>query len=113
MDTAFSQLVRVVFEAGLTPGLVEGRWPAFARAFRDFDAVAVAAFTDEDVERLLANARAVAEIGGEAALRSWLAGQDDPPAALRERFAGLGPASAARLAEMLHEPEVCAPVTVG
>jgi len=129
METAFSHLVRRVFAAGLAPGVVDRRWPAFTRAFKDFDAKASAAFSDEDVERLvgdaeivrnrrkivatLANARVLVDLGGEAGLREWLAGQEDPAAALRERFAGLGPASAEQLASTLREPEVCATAAAG
>jgi 3-methyladenine DNA glycosylase Tag len=43
---------RAVFQAGLKWSLIEAKWPAFQRAFCNFDVEKVASFTDEDIERL-------------------------------------------------------------
>jgi 3-methyladenine DNA glycosylase Tag len=45
-------MTRAVFQAGLKWSLIEAKWPAFQRAFLDFDVEKVASFTDEDIERL-------------------------------------------------------------
>lgn len=48
-------LTRAIFQAGLSWRVVDAKWPAFERLFADFDPILVAAFGDDDVERLLAD----------------------------------------------------------
>jgi 3-methyladenine DNA glycosylase Tag len=45
-------MTKAVFQAGLRWSLIDSKWPAFRKAFENFDAEKVAAFTDADVERL-------------------------------------------------------------
>jgi len=47
-----SILTRAVFQAGVSWALVERKWPAFERAFERFDPVIVAAYGEDDVERI-------------------------------------------------------------
>jgi DNA-3-methyladenine glycosylase I len=117
MHASLSHLTRAVFSAGLDPDVVDRRWPAFEAAFAGFDPAAVAAFGPEDVDRLLhdpgivrnrrkieatvRNARTLLELG--RPLPDWLAEQDDPEAALREGFAGVGPRAAAHLVHTLRQ----------
>jgi len=46
-------MTKAVFQAGVSWKLVDSKWEGFTRAFKNFDPVAVAAFTDKDIERLL------------------------------------------------------------
>ena len=117
MDASLSSLTRAVFSAGLDPDVVDRRWPAFEAAFAGFDPAAVAAFGDEDVERLLGdagivrnrrkieatirNARTLAGLG--VPLAAWLAEQEEPEAALQARFSGIGPSTAAHVTELVRE----------
>lgn len=41
-----------IFQAGLSWAVVENKWPAFRRAFNNFDCRKVAAFTSADIDRL-------------------------------------------------------------
>jgi DNA-3-methyladenine glycosylase I len=50
---------RAVFEPGLNWSVVDAKWPGITEAFEGFDAYAVAAFTPEDVARLMADARVI------------------------------------------------------
>jgi len=50
-------LTKAVFQAGVSWKLVDSKWAAFREVFADFDAQKVAAFGQEDVERLLQDAR--------------------------------------------------------
>src|SRR5690554_4222941 len=52
----FELLVLESFQAGLSWRLILGRREAFRRAFSDFDAEVIAAWTDEDIGRLLLDA---------------------------------------------------------
>ncbi len=43
---------KAVFQAGIRWATIEAKWPAFRKAFRDFDVARVAKFTKSDIERL-------------------------------------------------------------
>jgi 3-methyladenine DNA glycosylase Tag len=45
-------MTKAVFQAGLNWKMIENKWPAFRKAFADFDVVKVAKFRQEDIERL-------------------------------------------------------------
>jgi 3-methyladenine DNA glycosylase Tag len=47
------KITQAVFQAGFSWQVVRNKWPNFVTAFADFNIDAVAAFTDEDVERLV------------------------------------------------------------
>lgn len=47
------KITQAVFQAGFSWKVIENKWPNFRKAFADFDIEAVAAFTDEDLERLV------------------------------------------------------------
>ena len=44
---------RAVFQAGLSWSMVDAHWDDYLRAFADFDVATVAAYTEDDVERLM------------------------------------------------------------
>jgi DNA-3-methyladenine glycosylase I len=48
-------ITRAVFQSGMSWRVVETKWDGFRRAFAGFDPDAVAAFTDDDIERLVAD----------------------------------------------------------
>lgn len=52
LDDYLEVMTRAVFQAGLRWSLIEGKWPAFKTAFADFDTQKVAAFTEQDIERV-------------------------------------------------------------
>lgn len=52
-------LTRAVFQSGMSWRVVEAKWDGFREAFAGFDPAAVAAFTDDDVERLAADTRII------------------------------------------------------
>jgi len=110
LDDIFEVITRAVFQAGLDWAVVDRRWEAFDRALEGFDAYAVAAWTADDVERLMqqgeivrnrpkleatrCNARELVAIEREhGTFADWLAEFDDYEAAcaaLSDRFAYLG-----------------------
>lgn len=47
------KITQAVFQSGFSWQVIRLKWPGFRRAFADFDVDTVAAFTDEDVERLV------------------------------------------------------------
>ncbi|MET0954649.1 MAG: DNA-3-methyladenine glycosylase I [Cryobacterium sp.] len=59
----FEKLCLEGFQAGLSWITILRRRPAFRAAFADFDVATVAAFTDADVERLLADERIIRHRG--------------------------------------------------
>ncbi|MGH4014089.1 MAG: DNA-3-methyladenine glycosylase I [Pseudonocardiaceae bacterium] len=83
----FERLSLEAFQSGLSWLTILRKRPAFRRAFAGFDPVTVAAFTDDDVARLLAdtgivrnrakieatmrNARAVVELGADLDILLW------------------------------------------
>jgi DNA-3-methyladenine glycosylase I len=50
---------RSVLEPGLNWNVVEAKWPGIVEAFSGFDPMRVAAFTPEDVERLMGDSRII------------------------------------------------------
>ena len=50
---------RAVFQSGMSWRVVEAKWEGFREAFAGFDPAAVAAFTDDDVERLAGDTRII------------------------------------------------------
>ena len=49
----FEKITQAAFQAGFSWQVIRQKWPDFGRAFAGFDIDTVAAFGDEDVERLL------------------------------------------------------------
>jgi DNA-3-methyladenine glycosylase I len=49
-------ITRAVFQSGMSWRVVEAKWPGFREAFAGFDPARVAEYTDDDVERLAADA---------------------------------------------------------
>jgi 3-methyladenine DNA glycosylase Tag len=45
-------MTRAIFQAGVSWAMVDKKWPAFRKAFCNFDAKKIAAFKDSDIERL-------------------------------------------------------------
>jgi len=103
-------ITRAVFQSGMSWRVVEAKWDGFRRAFAGFEPAAVAAFTDDDVERLAAdtgiirnrrkieatitNAQAMLALedqpGGFAGWLRSRGGFEDTVAALRGEFRYLG-----------------------
>jgi 3-methyladenine DNA glycosylase Tag len=48
-------MTKAVFQAGVSWALVDRKWDGFKRAFKNFDPPAIAAFNEEDIERLMSN----------------------------------------------------------
>ena len=110
----FEQLIKAIFQAGLTWPTIESHWPAFAGVFHDFDPVEVAAMTEDDISRaaqdprIIRNHRKVQDAVASAAafdevvsqrgsFDAYLRSFDSPEeeiADLQHRFAGLGDYSA-------------------
>jgi len=103
-------ITRAVFQSGMSWRVVEAKWGGFREAFAEFDPAAVAAFGDDDIERLAADTRIIrnrrkieATVTNAQALLSlddkpggfvgWLRSQGDfdaTVAALRGEFRFLG-----------------------
>ena len=103
-------ITQAVFQSGMSWRVVEAKWDGFREAFAGFDPAAVAAFTDDDVERLAAdagiirnrrkieatitNAQAMLALDGEpGGFVGWLRSRGDfdaTVAALRDEFRYLG-----------------------
>jgi len=52
-------LTKAVFQSGMSWRVVEAKWDGFREAFSDFDAPIVAAFSGEDVDRLVEDTRII------------------------------------------------------
>lgn len=52
-------LTKAVFQSGMSWQVVEAKWPGFREAFAGFDPEKVAAFGDDDIERLGADTRII------------------------------------------------------
>ena len=50
---------RIIFMGGLNRQVVDGKWPGFREVFANFDVHAVAAFDDDDVDRIAADDRVI------------------------------------------------------
>jgi DNA-3-methyladenine glycosylase I len=48
-------MTKAVFQAGVSWALVDSRWDAFKRAFKNFDPSLIAAFGEDDIGRLMAD----------------------------------------------------------
>lgn len=48
-------ITQAVFQSGMSWRVVEAKWDGFREAFAGFDPATVAAFTDDDIERLAAD----------------------------------------------------------
>ncbi len=55
-DAYFENMTRVIFLAGLSWKMIDGKWPNFKEAFKNFSIDHVARFTEKDVKRLMSNA---------------------------------------------------------
>lgn len=62
-DRYFSLMSQRIFRAGLKHSVVDAKWPAFEKAFHRFDPRRVRAMSDEDIERLLQDARIIRHLG--------------------------------------------------
>jgi 3-methyladenine DNA glycosylase Tag len=103
-------ITRAVFQSGMSWRVVEAKWAGFREAFAGFDPAVVAAYTDDDIERLAAdtgiirnrrkieatitNAQAMLALEDEpGGFVGWLRGRGDfdtTVAALRGEFRFLG-----------------------
>jgi DNA-3-methyladenine glycosylase I len=103
-------ITRAVFQSGMSWRVVEAKWAGFREAFAGFDPAVVAAYTDDDVERLatdkgiirnrrkieatITNAQAMVALEDEpGGFVGWLRGRGDfdaTVAALRGEFRFLG-----------------------
>ena len=62
-DRFLSDMSRRIFRAGLKHSLVDGKWPAFEEVFHRFEPRRVRAMPDEELEKLLGNARLIRHWG--------------------------------------------------
>jgi 3-methyladenine DNA glycosylase Tag len=62
-DRYLSLMSLRVFRAGLKHDMVDAKWPEFERAFRGFEPRRVRAMSDEDVEKLMGDARLIRHLG--------------------------------------------------
>ncbi len=112
----FEKITQAVFQSGFSWQVIRQKWPGFQQAFANFDIGLVAAFTDEDVERLvenkaivrngrkiaatIENARICQNIVAEyGSFRGYLRAMDEQPYDKREktlckRFKFMGPMGA-------------------
>ena len=58
-DRWFSAMAKCLFQAGFNWKVIEAKWPGMEEAFDCFDPTKVAAYRDEDVDRLLSDTRIV------------------------------------------------------
>ena len=102
-------ITQAIFQAGLSWKLIASQWDAFVRLFENFDPTLVAAYGEDDIERIIAdggivrsrkkivatiaNARALVEIERTMTLSMYLrsfATYEELSRDLRARFAFLG-----------------------
>jgi 3-methyladenine DNA glycosylase Tag len=62
-DRYLSLMSLRVFRAGLKHEMVDAKWPAFEKVFRGFEPRRVRAMSDEDVEKLMGDARLIRHLG--------------------------------------------------
>lgn len=62
-DRYLSDMQRRIFRAGLKHSLVDAKWPAFEEVFHHFEPRRVRAMPDEDLEKLLGDARLIRHWG--------------------------------------------------
>jgi hypothetical protein len=83
LDDHLEVMTRAIFQAGLSWAFIEDRWPAFRAAFDNFNVVAVAAYGEGDVERIM-------EADGVVHSRKKIAGTIANASALRKLVAERG-----------------------
>ncbi len=52
-------LSKAVFEAGMNWKVIENKWPGFREAFHEFDPPTIAAYTPDDIDRLMGDTRII------------------------------------------------------
>lgn len=62
-DRFLSDMSRRIFRAGLKHSLVDAKWPAFEEVFHRFEPRRIRAMSDEDMEKLLGDARLIRHWG--------------------------------------------------
>jgi 3-methyladenine DNA glycosylase Tag len=62
-DRYLSLMSLRIFRAGLKHDMVDAKWPAFEKAFFGFQPKRVRAMSDEDVEKLMGDARLIRHLG--------------------------------------------------
>ncbi len=62
-DRCLSAMTWRIFCAGLKRSLVDGKWPAFEKAFFGFDPKKVALMSDEHLEKLMQNSELIRHLG--------------------------------------------------
>ena len=62
-DRFLSDMSRRIFRAGLKHSLVDAKWPAFEEVFHRFEPRRIRAMADEDMEKLLGDARLIRHWG--------------------------------------------------
>ena len=62
-DRYLSLMALRIFRAGLKHEMVDAKWPAFEKAFHGFEPRRVRAMSDEDVEKLMGDARLIRHLG--------------------------------------------------
>ena len=118
-------MTKAVFQSGMSWQVVEAKWPGFKEAFDGFDPERIAGYTDDDVERLVAdsgiirnrrkieatltNAETMLELerSSPRGFQGWLRSQDDfeaTVAALRAEFRFLGDTGAYYFLYVVGEP---------
>ena len=68
-DRYLSQMSLRIFRAGLRHSVVDAKWPAFEEVFAGFDPRRIRAMSDEELERLLGDARLIRHWGKLKAVR--------------------------------------------
>ncbi len=68
-DRYLSEMSRRIFRAGLRHAMVDAKWPAFERVFRQFQPLVVAMMSDEDLEALTRDASIIRHFGKIKAVR--------------------------------------------
>lgn len=68
-DRYLSQMSRRIFHAGLKHSMVDAKWPAFEEVFDGFEPRRVRAMSDEELEKLLGDARLIRHWGKLKAVR--------------------------------------------
>jgi len=58
-DRYLSQFAKSIFQAGFVWRVVENKWPAFEEAFGGFEPSRIAAWPDEELDRLLRDTRII------------------------------------------------------
>jgi len=96
-------MTRAAFQSGMSWRVVEAKWDGFRKAFAGFDPAVVAAFTDDDVERLVTDAgiirnrrkieatisTAITDLPTRPACKKRLSGESEK-SSIRAPFLGVG-----------------------